>query len=404
MNLYDNRQEESQDPAVFCCEGFLPGDNLQLAPSGRGELNELTFAVKDNIDLKGAVTGAGNPHWAATHAAALASAPIVESLLDAGATAVGKTIMEELAFGLIGDNKHYGSPLNAANPGRFSGGSSSGSAAVVAAGAVDFSLGTDTAGSIRVPASNCGLIGFRPSHGSLDTSGIIPLAQSFDVPGWLAADFEIAQRVGNVLLSPSDSACPSSYSVFEPAFALLNPQHQILCRAALEEIPMICNGSIAVNNDWPWQLTELSEALRVLQAAEAWKEHAEWILAAPKYSIAEPIRNRFNAGRDISKEQLRKAQEVRRHVTTSMEAMLQRCGVMVIPTVTEPALPLSASQATQQAYRQRIVQVTCISSLAGLPELSLPLVKTTDFCMGISIIGKHGADRTLLKIVEAMKH
>ena len=131
----------------------------------RGALSGLTFAAKDIIDVEGHITGCGNPDWLRTHEKALRTAPCIRRLIEAGATLVGKTVTEELATGLTGENIHYGAPINVNAPGRVSGGSSSGSAAAVAAGLVDFSLGSDTGGSVRAPASFCGIYGVRPTHG-----------------------------------------------------------------------------------------------------------------------------------------------------------------------------------------------------------------------------------------------
>ncbi|PKI51559.1 hypothetical protein CRG98_028119 [Punica granatum] len=135
------------------------------------------------FDVEGQVTGFGNPDWARTHSAACSTAPSVLAVLEAGATCVGKTVMDEMAYSINGENKHYGTPRNPCAPDRVPGGSSSGSAVAVGAMLVDFSLGTDTGGSVRVPASYCGIYGFRPSHDVVSTSGVIPMAQSFDTVG-----------------------------------------------------------------------------------------------------------------------------------------------------------------------------------------------------------------------------
>ncbi len=151
-------------------------DNFSLAATGEGPLSGLTFVVKDIIDVAGHRTGCGNPTWLATHPPATVHAVCVEQLLAAGGRAVGKTISDEIAFSLLGENHFYGTPLNPAAPDRIPGGSSSGSASAVACGLADFALGTDTGGSVRVPASNCGLWGLRPSHGFVSVAGVMPFA------------------------------------------------------------------------------------------------------------------------------------------------------------------------------------------------------------------------------------
>lgn len=146
-------------------------------------LHGLTFAVKDIFDMSGHVTGFGNPDWARTHAPAAGTSPVVLATLAAGATSVGKTVMDEMAYSINGENAHYGTPTNPCAPDRVPGGSSSGSAVAVAANLVDFSLGTDTGGSVRVPAAYCGIFGLRPSHGLVSTENVIPMAQMFDTVG-----------------------------------------------------------------------------------------------------------------------------------------------------------------------------------------------------------------------------
>src|SRR3989338_4874391 len=165
---------------VDTCNAFVPGEMITVAPKREGKLSALTFAVKELYDVKVFVTGAGNPRWKDTHPVAQTTAPAVELLLNEGATLIGKAISDEMAFSLDGENAHYGTPLNTQCPNRIPGGSSSGSAAVVAGGLVDFALGTDTAGSMRIPASYFGIFGFRPTPGAISLQGVHPMAPSFD--------------------------------------------------------------------------------------------------------------------------------------------------------------------------------------------------------------------------------
>src|SRR5882762_7896622 len=156
---------------------------FELPPTGSGMLDGLCFAVKDVIDIAGWKTGCGNPTWRDSHPPAVAHAVCVEQVLRAGARCLGKTIPDELAFSLLGENHFYGTPLNPQASDRVPGGSSSGSASAVACGLVDFALGTDTGGSTRVPASNCGIWGFRPSHGFVSVAGVMPFSPTLDTVG-----------------------------------------------------------------------------------------------------------------------------------------------------------------------------------------------------------------------------
>jgi amidase len=177
---------------------------VEVNPTGSGPLDGLSFAVKDLIDIGGHKTGCGNPSWRYSHPPATVNAVCVEQLLTAGARCVGKTVIDELAFSLLGENHFYGTPLNPKAPDRVPGGSSSGSASAVACGLVDFALGTDTGGSVRVPASNCGTWGLRPSHEFISVAGVNPFAPTFDTVGILASSGAVLARAASVLLGQED--------------------------------------------------------------------------------------------------------------------------------------------------------------------------------------------------------
>ena len=167
---------------------FVPGPRVHIDGRAGGPLSGLTFAAKDLFDVAGHPTGGGNPDWAKYNPIPTRHSWAVQRLLDAGATLVGKTITDEVSLGIVGENAFYGTPVNVRAPGRVPGGSSSGSAAAVAAGLCDTAIGTDTGGSVRVPSSFCGLYGIRPTHGRIDVSGMLPQAPSSDTTGWFARD------------------------------------------------------------------------------------------------------------------------------------------------------------------------------------------------------------------------
>jgi amidase len=190
-------------PVVDTLNAFVCHGHVERTPRNEGLLSGCTFVVKDFFDVAGVPTGAGSPDWLATHAVPERSASVVEALLAAGARLVGKTQTDELAWSLNGENHHYGTPTNPAAPGRIPGGSSSGSAAATAGGLVDFAIGSDTGGSVRLPASYCGILGMRPTHGRIAIDGAVPLAPSYDSVGWFARDPVLFERVGSVLLGES---------------------------------------------------------------------------------------------------------------------------------------------------------------------------------------------------------
>ena len=189
-----------------------------VEPYQKGSLSHLKFAVKDCIDINGKITGFGNPSWLATHPAAVTHAVCVELLLSNGATCHGKTVTDEFTYSLIGENHFYGTPINPLYPHLVPGGSSSGSASAVACGLVDFALGTDTGGSVRVPAANCGIYGYRPTHSRISVAGVIPLAPTFDTVGVLAKNWQTLKSVASVLLGvnfDADAVKPKVYVVQE---------------------------------------------------------------------------------------------------------------------------------------------------------------------------------------------
>src|SRR5438477_12202611 len=219
---------------------------FDLSPTGSGPLDGLRFAVKDTIDVAGFKTGCGNPTWRDSHPAAVVHAVCVEQLLHAGARCVGKTISDDLALSLLGENYFYGTPLNPQAPDRVPGGSSSGSASAVACGLVDFALGTDTGGSTRVPASNCGIWGFRPSHGFISLAGVNPLAPSFDTVGILAQSADVLVRVARVLLAAGSVSAnkPEAIHVIQEAFALADADVQEALSEPLRRPREIFGGAV----------------------------------------------------------------------------------------------------------------------------------------------------------------
>src|SRR5690349_14616522 len=204
---------------------FVPGQIFRIAGHAGGPLAGLTFAAKDLFDVAGRPTGGGNPDWARQNPVPERHAWAVQTLLDAGATLIGKTITDEVSLGILGENAFDGTPHNPAAPGHVPGGSSSGSASAVAQGLCDTALGTDTGGSVRVPASFCGLYGIRPTHGRLDLSGMLPQAPSSDTAGWFARDATTFARVSSVMLGEAiPDTLPDRLIVATDALALADPE------------------------------------------------------------------------------------------------------------------------------------------------------------------------------------
>src|SRR2546421_4897990 len=197
---------------------FCRENHAALEGSGAGPLAGLAFAAKDAFHIAGARTGFGQPDWLRTHSPASETAAAITRLLAAGANMLGKTHCDELCYSLTGENVHYGTPVNVNAPDRVPGGSSNGSAAAVAGGLVDFALGTDCGGSIPIPASYCGIIRVRPTHGRVSDKGVLPFGPSFDVVGWFARDIGLFEKVGNVLLGEDKASEPTRLMIAEDAW------------------------------------------------------------------------------------------------------------------------------------------------------------------------------------------
>ena len=253
---------------------FVDYPDVPVPNAAIGPLAGLTFAVKDIFDVAGYVTGCGSPEKRADDPPAATTAPAVQELLDAGARFAGKTHTAEIAFSLDGRNEHDGTPLNPAAPGRVPGGSSSGSAAAVAAGLVDFALGSDTGGSVRGPASFCGIVGMRPTYGRIDIAGAMPLAATLDTVGWFARSMDVFERVGAVLLGEDVEGPPLTHmSVGLDSLRLMEGDDE---RAAILRAIAKVTGHFAARDEvtvWPAGIDALQGVYRTLQGRQVWQEH-----------------------------------------------------------------------------------------------------------------------------------
>jgi amidase len=369
---------------------FLAGPRSELAGAGEGPLAGLAFAVKDLIDVAGTVTGAGNPDWRRTHAPALSHAPTVARLLDAGARLAGKTVTDELAFSLEGANAHDGTPRNPRCPDRLPGGSSSGSAVAVAAGLVDVALGTDTGGSVRVPASFCGVFGFRPSHGRLPLDGVMPFAPSYDTMGWFARDGATLARVGAALLGGAAAAAPSRFLLARDAFELCDPP----CAAALlskaESIGIHRWVSLFDDQQAHWL-----ECYRVLQGSEIWSCLGPWIASTqPRFGAA--IAPRFADAAQIAPALVEEYIAVRRSIAARLAALLPAGTALVLPTAPCIAPLKDSLGAAMGEFYRRALTLTSAAGHAGLPQLSLPVAEVDGCPVGLSLLAGRGGDEALL--------
>jgi amidase len=382
-------------------KAFVPGERVTHAPLGAGVLDGLTFAVKDLFDVAGSVTTYGNPDWGRTHPVAAATAPAVMALLEAGGHLVGKTKTVELAYGLTGENVWHGTPINPNAPDRFPGGSSCGSAAAVGAGLVDFALGSDTGGSVRIPASYCGVFGIRPSWGAVSLAGACGLGPSFDTCGWFARSARVLQTVGDVLL-PED-ALPNVGQLaplLKPQGVWTNadPATASALLPALEAVERVLGAGPAVRVEGPTDLlAQTYEAFRCAQAQEAWATLGSWIMATdPQFGPG--VKERFAAAREMDPAKAAAGRHFRKRFSVRIRALLAGGAVFAFPTSPFPAPRLTASLAEQNAVRERSMGVTALSGLAGLCEVSIPAGRVDGAPVGLSLVAGPGRDRALLDL------
>jgi len=373
---------------------FIPFDRVHLAGAPAGPLKGIRFAAKDLFDVAGHVTGCGNPDWLASHGPATATAPAVAQMLAAGAELVGKTITDELAYSLNGQNFHYGTPVNVNAPGRIPRGSSSGSAAAVAGGAADSALGSDTGGSVRVPASVCGIYGIRPSHGRVSLEGVNPLAPSFDTVGWFARESGLMERVGAVLLGEDTANLVAGAARISDAFALAEPT----VRATIE--PLVARAEAMLGRRPPVEIGGLGEwmvAFRKLQAREIWEVHGPWIEKVhPRFGPE--VAARMEWARSVASQPAGDEADRRRAFAARMAAVLGSIGVLLLPTAPDIAPLRGLEGASSQSFRDRTLSTTCIASLARLPQVNIPAGRVNGCPVGLSLMGPRGSDRALLRL------
>ena len=382
------------DPA----HAFMPYPQVAVPNAATGTLSGLSFGVKDLFDVAGYPTSGGQPFVLAMSGIKTGTAPSVQKLLDAGARFAGKTVTDELAFSMNGQNAHFGSPVNGAAPERISGGSSSGSAAAVSHRLCDFALGTDTGGSVRAPANHCGLVGLRPTHGRVSLHGALDLSPSFDTCGWFARDLSTFARVADVLLGEDGAPLPAAVRLLAPTevWGLLDTEVLAAlapARAAVESAlgPARPAGVVLDSFD------AMFWHFRYLQGREAWVTNGPLIerFAPP---LGPGVAQRLAWARTITDEQVGAAQAFRIRYRALLRNLLGSDGVLLMPTMPDIAPLASADESGLESYRNRATRMLCIAGLTGLPQLTLPLATRLGAPLGISLVGPPGSDRSLVRL------
>lgn len=378
---------------------LIPDGQIHLDPSNTGPLTGLSFAAKELIAIQSQITGCGNPHWLEGREAATEHAPCITRLLNQGATLKGRTISDEMAFSLDGENVHYGTPINVNAPERIPGGSSSGSAAIVAAGEVDFSLGTDTAGSVRVPSAYCGLYGLRTSHGKISLDGVHPMAKSFDVVGYFARTPEMMVRVGQALLGPiGEQQKPGTLYMIESYFDGLSAG---VAKCYHREIDRLkASGIVIKSAGFHFDLPVWLDTLRHIQWFELYAAHGQWIDRHME-TFGSEIRGRLAQISSVSAAQYHQYQKNKAELSAQLNDYLSDGKIVLLPTTPDVA-PLKGSSIEQRrTYRARLMQHVCVASVAGLPQLTVPLSQLMP-PLGLSLMAGHGQDHLLLQSVNAI--
>jgi amidase len=372
----------------------------------------LSFAVKDLFDVKAYPTSGGQPTVLAMSGLKTQSSPVVNQLLQAAAHFVGKTITDELAFSINGQNAHFGDPINPRAPDRISGGSSSGSASAVAHGLCDIGIGSDTGGSVRAPASHCGLIGMRTSHGLVSLENSLAFAPSLDTCGWFASDMDIFTKASSVLLQAPLCQAPMKPAIDKPRWMLGGDWWSMLhadvelahapamraIRAALEEDGHRWSG-FAIDFDALGPdiagFDDLVLAFRLIQGYEAWQCHGAMIQTYG-LSLGPGVAERFQWASQVSAADYRKASKLRELFADWIHEQLGQDGLVIVPTMPDIAPLRNADSGSLDQYRAAAMRMLCVAGLCRLPQINLPLSERLGAPLGLSIIGPAASDLALL--------
>jgi amidase len=400
------------EPPADC---WVP-DSVSLPATRPGSLDGLTVAVKDMIAIQGHTSSFGHPRWRATHAPSARTAPAVARLLAAGASVAGLAKLDQLAYSLIGNAGEGAAPLNPQYPDRFTGGSSSGPAAAVAAGAADVGLGTDTGGSIRIPAASCGLFGLRPTHGLISVRGVLPLAPSFDVVGVLARSAGTLSRVLSVLRSPgrapgvvagpvSAPAGPRQVVVAADGLAGISPEAAEAVRATARELAGVAGGAVAEGELGAFLSDDAADLFARIQARQAWRAHGPW-LADNSAVLAADVRGRVQRAEDLSSAPPAEARADIRDWTRyrrGLDEALPPGLIAVLPVM--PGLPPRRTAGPEElgAFRRGAFRLTAPAGLSGRPELVIPVRhQASGQRLGIGLLGERLGDLALLRLASQL--
>jgi len=376
----------------------------------RGPLHGVPIAVKDIIDVRGVPTTAAS-RVREGHIAA-ADAPVITRLRDAGAVIIGKTNLDEFAFGTTSENSAFGAVRHPLDPARSPGGSSGGSAVAVATGMALAALGTDTGGSIRIPAAACGIVGLKPTLDEISTAGVVPLAKTFDHVGPFTRTVGDA-RLLHQAMSASTGADPRWSDADLPRSAkdlcLGIPRGYLTdlldddVRARFDEAAAVLRSAGATLTDVSVPHASMTPAVYIhIHSSEGATFHARTLDSAPdRYTPV--VRRRLELGRYVLAQDYARAMDGREVLRREVDAALENCDALLLPTLPIPAPPIGAETMTiggrEEPVRALMLRLTQLFNVTGHPALSLPCGETSGgWPVGVELVGHRDRTESLLSV------
>jgi amidase len=401
-----NIQSKSNVLELDKVSAFCRHAPVEIQAAQSGPLDQLSYGVKDIYDIEGIPTAFGSPAWLKTHPIPINTATFIETLSNAGASLLGKTHTDELTYSILGINAHYGTPINSASPLRIPGGSSSGSAAAVAAGLVDFAIGSDTGGSVRAPASFCGIYGIRTTHGRISLQHARALAKSFDTLGWFARDPEVLLRVGEVLFNEHAENIQKKpqFFILKEAFDIIP---EVICTTLKKKIITLFDQPPKELSIGPATLSHWAETFRIVQASEIWQEHGDWA-SKHLHEFGPGIKERFEIAKSLDPKIIEQALKEKMLIENKIRKLLVQHSddnteaVLLLPSTGCIAPLLNSSPIELEQIRKQLFQLLCVAGLGGLPQINLPVCESEDAPLGLSLMANTNQDLLLLKLASSI--
>lgn len=367
------------------CVAVLPAEPVLAerfaAADRRAPLGGIPYFLKDLADVAGEPTRAGSAFLPEVRPPADRDAELVQRFRAAGAVLAGKSHLHEFAYGLTGVNPHYGDCDHPQFPGRTTGGSSSGSAALVAAGVVPLASGTDTGGSIRLPAAFCGLYGFRLTPRDAWISDVFPLAPSFDTAGWFTRNATDMRQALGALIGWRDNPREPRGVYLEPTG--LDPEVALACRTAAASYAPPADADLQA--DLANAFARAPEAYSTIVGHEAWATHRAWFETyQTRYDPV--VRARLDWARQLTPDAIQAAHVTLAAIRLKWTQFFLTYDFLVMPA--SPCAALTKIEGTPE-NRARILALTAPASLGGLPALTVPVPLPSGLSTGLQVIVNH---------------